>query len=219
MKRHLLNFLTLLSLLLCATFLALWVRSHFRTDSVSHARFTPIEGGAHVTQWSATVPKGTVQAGWRSQRLRTTAGPAHFRYGGWEWEANGPVDPRFPRGDGVTIANRLGFAWGGQISPAADGYSGRSQYIAFPLWAAVLVLGLVPAARAWRRMRRVPGGHCAGCGYDLRGNESGVCPECGRPAVTPPRAGAWALTRRVGLLGRRRSDPVPQAAPTATRRR
>jgi hypothetical protein len=31
---------------------------------------------------------------------------------------------------------------------------------------------------------------CAGCGYDLTGNESGVCPECGRPT---PRmlAGRW----------------------------
>lgn len=25
-------------------------------------------------------------------------------------------------------------------------------------------------------------GHCAGCGYDLTGNVSGLCPECGAPA-------------------------------------
>lgn len=24
-------------------------------------------------------------------------------------------------------------------------------------------------------------GHCRGCGYDLAGNVSGVCPECGKP--------------------------------------
>lgn len=24
-------------------------------------------------------------------------------------------------------------------------------------------------------------GQCRGCGYDLTGNQSGVCPECGRP--------------------------------------
>lgn len=24
-------------------------------------------------------------------------------------------------------------------------------------------------------------GHCLGCGYNLHGNISGVCPECGRP--------------------------------------
>ena len=31
-------------------------------------------------------------------------------------------------------------------------------------------------------LRRVPGaGHCLACGYDLTGNQSGVCPECGTP--------------------------------------
>ncbi|HNO78689.1 MAG TPA: hypothetical protein PKN33_11570 [Phycisphaerae bacterium] len=29
------------------------------------------------------------------------------------------------------------------------------------------------------RLRRFAGGHCQQCGYDLTGNESGVCPECG----------------------------------------
>ena len=28
--------------------------------------------------------------------------------------------------------------------------------------------------------RRYPRGHCQGCGYDLTGNVSGRCPECGR---------------------------------------
>lgn len=30
------------------------------------------------------------------------------------------------------------------------------------------------------RDRRYPRGHCQRCGYDLTGNVSGVCPECGR---------------------------------------
>jgi predicted Zn-ribbon and HTH transcriptional regulator len=30
-----------------------------------------------------------------------------------------------------------------------------------------------------RVMRRIAGGHCAECGYELRGNASGTCPECG----------------------------------------
>lgn len=30
----------------------------------------------------------------------------------------------------------------------------------------------------WRD-RRIPTGHCQGCGYDLRGSSSGRCPECG----------------------------------------
>ncbi len=42
----------------------------------------------------------------------------------------------------------------------------------YPAWA--LMFGPV---RRWRRRRR---GLCVGCGYNLTGNVSGVCPECGR---------------------------------------
>jgi len=30
----------------------------------------------------------------------------------------------------------------------------------------------------WRKSRKHPKGHCQGCGYDLTGNTTGVCPEC-----------------------------------------
>lgn len=47
-----------------------------------------------------------------------------------------------------------------------------------------LLLGAYPIiafcrgpARRWRRLRK---GLCVTCGYDLTGNESGICPECGR---------------------------------------
>ena len=31
----------------------------------------------------------------------------------------------------------------------------------------------------WRRDCHYPPGHCQSCEYNLTGNESGVCPECG----------------------------------------
>jgi len=34
-------------------------------------------------------------------------------------------------------------------------------------------------ARVRRNQRRIEG-HCGHCGYDLTGNVSGVCPECGK---------------------------------------
>ena len=47
-----------------------------------------------------------------------------------------------------------------------------------PLW-----LPLVLPARAvvlgWSGGHRVPGGRCQICGYDLTGNTTGRCPECG----------------------------------------
>lgn len=60
-------------------------------------------------------------------------------------------------------------------------------YLEVPLWAFLLVTGVVPAMflvvapiRRWRRRRR---GLCVGCGYDLHGNVSGVCSECGLAAT------------------------------------
>jgi len=46
---------------------------------------------------------------------------------------------------------------------------------------AYCVYGTILLIRTLRRQRL---GLCLGCGYDLRGNRSGVCPECGR-AVAP----------------------------------
>ena len=54
-----------------------------------------------------------------------------------------------------------------------------------PLWIPLLLFTPYPTVafirgpvRRWRRRRR---GECVGCGYNLTGNESGVCPECGKP--------------------------------------
>ncbi len=48
----------------------------------------------------------------------------------------------------------------------------------------VVCLVLLPVALCallWLRRRRFPPGHCQRCGYDLTGNVSGRCPECGAP--------------------------------------
>ena len=47
-----------------------------------------------------------------------------------------------------------------------------------PIWIPLVIVG-IPTIQVWRRARRPTPGHCW-CGYDLRGNESGKCPECGR---------------------------------------
>ncbi len=52
--------------------------------------------------------------------------------------------------------------------------------VRLPLWLPLVVVA-IPTAILWHRdRRRIPPGHCQQCEYDLTGNESGVCPECGR---------------------------------------
>ena len=38
----------------------------------------------------------------------------------------------------------------------------------------------------YERQQRRAKGFCATCGYDLKGNVSGVCPECGAPVKSEP---------------------------------
>lgn len=56
----------------------------------------------------------------------------------------------------------------------------RSHSFMVPLWIPFLLVGIPMAFLWWHDRRRVPPGHCQHCGYDLTGNASGVCPECGR---------------------------------------
>ena len=70
---------------------------------------------------------------------------------------------------------RYGFRW-----PQVQGLSSFRRWRVFlPLWLPLLVIA-IPSALLWHRdRRRIPPGHCQQCGYDLTGNESGVCSECG----------------------------------------
>src|SRR5262245_7463958 len=50
-----------------------------------------------------------------------------------------------------------------------------------PLWVPFVVVLVVIAVEAHRRARKPKPGTCQACRYDLTGNTSGVCPECGKP--------------------------------------
>lgn len=62
-------------------------------------------------------------------------------------------------------------------------------YMFIPFWCPLVVL-LVPTLILFRRVRAKPPGCCRSCGYDLTGNTTGTCPECGardRNRPIPPR--------------------------------
>ncbi len=56
---------------------------------------------------------------------------------------------------------------------------GYQRGVMVSIWVPILIIG-VPTAFLWLRdRRRIPPGHCSYCGYNLTGNVSGMCPECG----------------------------------------
>ncbi len=58
-------------------------------------------------------------------------------------------------------------------------YKTSSDLLIVPLWIP-FVTTAIPTFIFWRRDRRYPPGHCVDCGYNLTGNVSGRCPECGK---------------------------------------
>ena len=51
--------------------------------------------------------------------------------------------------------------------------------VLMPIWLLFVVVAVPTAFCWWRDRPYVPPGHCRQCGYDLTGNVSGRCPECG----------------------------------------
>lgn len=70
---------------------------------------------------------------------------------------------------------------GREPPPSTEYYAqiAKSSVLHFDLWLP-LVLAALMAVFTMPRRPRLPG-HCAACTYDLRGNTSKRCPECGTP--------------------------------------
>jgi len=77
-----------------------------------------------------------------------------------------------------------------RISPMpARGISYDDRFVGavIPDWFLMAMCALAPVGCAvmWRRtLKRRPPGHCRRCNYDLTGNTSGTCPECGTAIST-----------------------------------
>jgi hypothetical protein len=56
----------------------------------------------------------------------------------------------------------------------------NDRYAEIPMWAVALLPLTAGVMIRWLlRDAAAPRSHCVNCGYDLAGNTSGVCPECG----------------------------------------
>ena len=77
--------------------------------------------------------------------------------------------------------HKLSWAW--QIvvrwNPNRGPPDWNRRLVRLPLWMPFVLVAIPTAFLWWRDRRLPPPGHCQRCGYDLTGNVSGRCPECG----------------------------------------
>ena len=71
---------------------------------------------------------------------------------------------------------------------AARQYGKMYYELTVPLWIPTALVGFPSAFLWWLDRRRFPPGHCERCGYNLTGNVSGICLECGRPVEAEAKA-------------------------------
>ena len=103
-------------------------------------------------------------------------------YSRWRWWQH--LIPAVPfafcavamNGRWMAVVGNRGFAGGLSVVGAVLWFTGvAGAIVTTALWMAYLPRN----AKRYRESRRRPEGDCQCCGYDLTGNESGICPECG----------------------------------------
>ena len=82
-------------------------------------------------------------------------------------------------------AARLGFRWQRSYWDSTGSYV-ANELLVVPWWFPCALTAIPPGIWLWVRLRsrRRPSDgmpHCAECDYNLTGNVSGICPECGAP--------------------------------------
>lgn len=183
--------LKLISLLLLLATLLLWVRSYWRGDLIERENLwftgdgavsSRVEvgvafGGLGVLRWDQVYSNDDIE----KKQVTLPSADGSYTYRSLE------VDGYLSVADtGIgREASFMGFKFGrkdltpevtGRKSPLWGGVG-----VVVPLWALALVFAVLPmrTARRMIRARRRQPGSCPRCSYNLAGNVSGVCPECG----------------------------------------
>lgn len=175
------------SLLLCVAAIGLWIVSYWQPQP------RLLMGGGN-SSWFVDVWRGraemlrasftpTLPSGWAVD-TSTFGAMALTWEGGHIWISFDPHHgssrwPWFRHSAAVGRARRRT-----TISGMTTSFAPREERWEIPLWAVVAIFAVLPVAAGLKRIRRgrrLAGGLCAACGYDLRATP-GWCPECGASA-------------------------------------
>ena len=181
MRRRLFTAVSVLSLMACAAVIGMWVISHSHYHGVILAarrspaqRLIQAESHGGVLLMAVAVERQQFEP------------PGWSIYGYPRDSHSAIVESATP-----TPFNRMGFYWiGHQNSRLGEDY----HAIVMPHWFAVAVFLVAPClwlmiqSRRNRADARAAVGLCMLCGYNLTGNTSGVCPECGTPTSARVKA-------------------------------
>jgi hypothetical protein len=179
MRRVLHKALAVLSLILLAATLVVWVRSYWRQDSAETAGHTTwgVMSRLGAITFSHTEKNFVATRRWTTQNItpgwhaiRETGFWFHYQTTEEEWELFSPPGTPLPNVHMLV----------------------RSKTFTIPYWFPTLLFAAVPAwwFFLYLRRRRTPAGHCPTCRYDLRAHAPGQkCPECGTVIPTARSAG------------------------------
>jgi hypothetical protein len=175
MFRRMLSSLVLLSALLCAALIVLWVRSYFSYETVGWVR----EGREGLTQRMLALSFTTFEGKLILSRDRT-----NILYG---TPVDIPPANRFVYRETNLIGlmspphtNALGFGTESFQTVVGSRVDWYARFTA-PFWLPVIIFGAGPGIWFWaraHRKHRIADGACEECGYDLRASPE-RCPECG----------------------------------------
>ena len=178
--------LAIVSLLLCIATVTQWVRSYFVSDVLDRQEALPaafqqslreVPGPANYERRELAITSGKVLL-LRTHVIGTYESRVLLR---WKYSSQYPLKSPDLSSFGGTL-RILGGQW--TEFSMASGWRNTTtfQVGVLPLWWPLALFAVVGYA-SWRiariPRRRWQAGRCVKCSYNLSGNTSGVCPECG----------------------------------------
>lgn len=149
---------------------ALWAQSYWTAQFV---------GWSGPNSWVGALSMGGLLRFERANYAEDAGGWNHVSYATPGGSPPGLWSEVYARDRDGGPLRRVGFAYA-HIDYGKNGTMVRNA-VYLPHWAAVVLLAVAPAVWVRRFFAASPwkAGRCKSCGYDLTGNMSGICPECG----------------------------------------